>query len=134
MNPVFIQYYREAVLKSIQATVQQIFERSQENCPVVSGDLRNSGSITAANPAEGSFTISYNTDDSAPYAELVDRGGTVPSHNRTNSRTGKTYGVNGYTVEGKFFMKNAISDVFSGQYNLLINNANFGSTGYNVNL
>ena len=134
MNPTVIQYYREAVLKTIQATVQQIFEQSQANCPVVSGTLKASGGITASNPAAGEFTVSYNINDTAPYMQLVEEGGVVPSHNRTNRRTGKTYGVNGYTVQGKFFIKQSIQDVFSGQYNLLINNANVGSSGYNVNL
>ena len=99
-----------------------------------SGTLKSSGGITSADPSSGNFTVSYNINDTAPYIQLVEEGGTVASHNRTNTRTLKTYGVNGYTVQGKFFIKQSIQDVFSGQYNLLINNANVGSSGYNINL
>tara|TARA_R110002020_G_scaffold219321_4_gene427179 strand:+ start:13127 stop:13531 length:405 start_codon:yes stop_codon:yes gene_type:complete len=134
MNPIVLQQYRQAVITAIQATVQEIFTKSQENCPVVTGNLRNSGSITSANPEEADYTISYNINDSAPYVQLVEEGGYVNSYNRRNPRTGTVHAVQGYPVEGRFFIKQAIEDVFSGQYNLLITNANIGSQGYYVNI
>lgn len=134
MNPIVLQLYRQAVLTAIRETVQEIFTTSQENCPVVTGNLRNSADITSANPEEGQYTISYNVNDAAPYAQLVEEGGYVNSHNRTHPRTGTVHAVKGYNVEGKFFIKNAIENVFSGQYNLLVSNANQGSQGYYVNI
>jgi len=134
MNPIVLQQYRQAVITAIQATVQEIFTKSQENCPVVTGNLRNSGAVTSSNPQAGDYTISYNINDSAPYVQLVEEGGYVNSYVRKNARTGNVHAVQGYPVEGRFFIKQAIEDVFSGQYNLLITNANIGSQGYYVNI
>ena len=131
---LILQYFQEAVLNSINATVQSVFQDSQENCPYVTGNLQNSGSITEASPATGEFTIAYNSNGEAPYVNLIEEGGWVNSHNRTNSRTGTTYGVNGYNVEGKFFIRNAIENVLSGDLDQVIVNANQGSSGYYINI
>jgi hypothetical protein len=128
------QYFRQAVLNSIQTTVNEVFNKSQENCPMVTGVLRGSGGISQANPPVGDYTISYNINNSAPYAQIVEEGGFVNSYVRRNSRTGKTHAVKGYGVDGNFFIKNAITDVFSGDYNLTVIQANEGSSGYYINI
>lgn len=128
------QYFRQAVLNSIQATVNEVFNKSQENCPVVTGTLRGSGAITQANASTGDYTISYNIGDVAPYAQMVEEGGFVDSHVRKNSRTGNIHAVKGYDVEGRRFIKQAIDDVFSGMYNLTVIQANQGSQGYYINI
>jgi len=132
-NPIILQYIKQAVLKSIQATATEVFAQSQEDCPVDTGILKGSGGVTSANPALGDFTISYNINDTAPYVQLVEEGGYVNSHTR-KSKYGNVHSVKGYNVEGKFFIKGALDKVFSGVYNQTVVNANIGSPGYYVNL
>jgi|13_taG_2_1085334.scaffolds.fasta_scaffold24282_1 hypothetical protein len=133
IDPIILEYFKQAALNSIQATATEVFAQSQEDCPVDTGTLRGSGGVTSANPAMGDFTISYNINDTAPYAQMVEEGGYVNSHTRT-SKYGKVHAVNGYNVEGKFFIKGALDKVFSGAYNQVVINANMGSSGYYVNL
>ena len=126
-------YFKQAILNSIQATVNEVFNKSQENCPVITGTLRGSGGISQSNPPVGDYTISYNINDAAPYTQIVEEGGFVNSYVRRN-RTGRTHAVKGYNVDGKFFIKNAITDVFSGDYNMTVIQANQGSSGYYINI
>jgi hypothetical protein len=126
-------YFKQAILNSIQATVNEVFNKSQENCPVITGTLRGSGGISQSNPPIGDYTISYNINDAAPYTQIVEEGGFVNSYVRRN-RTGRTHAVKGYNVDGKFFIKNAITDVFSGDYNMTVIQANQGSSGYYINI
>ena len=134
MNEELIQqYFQEAVLNSINSTVQSVFQNSQENCPYVTGNLQNSGSITEASPATGEFTIAYNSNGEAPYVNLVEEGGWVDNHIRI-SKNGNPHSVTGYNVEGKFFIKNAIENVLSGDLDQVIVNANQGSSGYYINI
>ena len=126
-------YFKQAILNSIQATVNEVFNKSQENCPVITGTLRGSGGISQSNPPIGDYTISYNINDAAPYTQIVEEGGFVNSYVRRN-RTGRTHAVKGYNVDGKFFIKNAITDVFNGDYNMTVIQANQGSSGYYINI
>ena len=121
-------------MNSIQTTVNEVFNKSQENCPVITGALRGSGGISQSNPPVGDYTISYNINDAAPYTQIVEEGGFVNSYVRRNNRTGKTHAVKGYDVDGKFFIKNAITDIFSGNYNITVIQANQGSAGYYINI
>jgi len=127
-------YFKQVVLNSIQTTVNKVFDKSQENCPVVTGALRGSGGISQSDPSVGDYTISYNINNAAPYTQVVEEGGFVNSYVRRDSRTGKTHAVKGYNVEGKFFIKNAVNDVFSGDYNMTVIEANQGSSGYYINI
>jgi len=87
-------YFKQAILNSIQATVNEVFNKSQENCPVITGTLRGSGGISQSNPPVGDYTISYNINDAAPYTQIVEEGGFVNSYVRRN-RTGRTHAVKG---------------------------------------
>lgn len=134
MEEQFIQqYFTQACLSTIQATVSAIFAKSQEKCPVQTGQLRASGAITEANPAGGQFILAYNTNDSAPYAEIVEKGGTVGTHYRRSRKTGRAYPVQSYNVEGTFYLRDAITEVLSGDFNDVVITANAGSTGYSIN-
>ena len=126
---LILQYMQQAVLNSIQATVSEVFTQSQEDCPYVTGNLRNSGGITQVNPPMGEFTISYNINNSAPYIQLIEEGGWVNSHVR-RSKYKTPHAVKGYNIEGKFFIKGALDKIFSGTYNRTVVNANQGSSGY----
>ena len=127
-------YFTQACLNTIQATVNEIFTKSQENCPYVTGRLRSSAGITNSNPAEGQYSFAYNLNDSAPYVELIEKGGRVDNHYRRSQKTGQPYPVQGYNVEGKFFIKQALQDVLSGTYNMTVVGANQGSQGYYINI
>jgi len=133
IDPIILQYFKQAVLNTIQSTANEVFVQSQEDCPEVTGTLKNSGGITSANPAAGEITISYNINDTAPYITLVEEGGTVNDHVR-RSKNGNPHSVTGYTIDGKFFIKGALDKVFSGSYNKTVVNANIGSSGYYVNM
>jgi hypothetical protein len=133
IDPIILEYFKQAALKSIQATANEVFMQSQEDCPVVSGNLKSSGGITVSSPSTGEFTISYNINDTAPYVQMVEEGGRVNDHVR-KSKYGTPHAVTGYDVEGKFFIKGALDKVFSGTYNQVVVNSNTGSSGYYVNL
>ena len=130
---VIQQYFTQACLTTIQATVNAVFAKSQERCPVQTGQLRASAAITEANPASGQFTIAYNANDSAPYAGIVEKGGIVGAHYRRSPRTGRSYPVKGYDVQGTFYLRDAITDVLSGDFNDTVITANVGSSGYSIN-
>ena len=134
MEEQFIQQvFTQACLNTIQATVSSVLAKSQERCPVETGQLRASAAITEANPSTGQYILAYNANDSAPYAAIVEKGGVVGAHYRRSPRTGQSYPVKGYTVEGKFFLRDAITDVLSGDFNDVVITANQGSTGYSIN-
>ena len=126
-------YFKQACLKAIQNTVTQVLATSVQKCPVKTGQLRSSASITEANPATGQYTIAYNTNDTAPYAEIVEKGGIVRQHYRRSRRTGQPYTVQSYNVEGTFYLRDAITEVLSGDFNDVVITANAGSTGYSIN-
>ena len=127
-------YYNEAVRKAIETTVNKVFTKAAEKCPVKTGKLRDSAVITKSNFASGQYQISFDANDTAPYAPYIEEGGTIPQHYRTNPRTGNKYTVQSYPVEGQFFIKEALDEVFGDQYNITVINANIGSVGYYVNL
>tara|TARA_R100000773_G_C4185319_1_gene93354 strand:- start:427 stop:834 length:408 start_codon:yes stop_codon:yes gene_type:complete len=129
-----LTYFNQACRKAIQATVQEVFAKAIEKCPVKLGNLRGSAAITKADPVNGSFTIAFNSNDNAPYAQLIEEGGTVPQHYKKSKKTGNGWTVLPYTVEGQFFIKEALDEVFSGQYNMTVINANLGSSGYYINV
>jgi hypothetical protein len=134
MEEQFIQqYFRQACLSTIQATVSAVFAKSQEKCPVQTGQLRASAGIIKANPAEGEFTLAYNVNDTAPYAEIVEKGGSVGTHYRRSRKTGRAYPVQSYDVKGTFYLRDAITEVLSGDFNDVVITANAGSTGYSIN-
>jgi hypothetical protein len=35
IDPIILEYFKQAVLNSIQATANEVFMQSQEDCPVV---------------------------------------------------------------------------------------------------
>ena len=129
-----LQLFQQAALNTMQAMATAMFQKSQENCPFITGQLRNSGAIVEANPGEGSYTFSYNVDDTAPYVKLVEEGGRVDNYLRRNRRTGRPESVSGYDVTGKFFIKNAIEDVLSGDFDDVVVSANEGSDGYYISI
>ena len=134
MEQQFIDaYFRQACLNTIQSTVNQVLIKSQEKCPVKTGRLRASAGIIEANPAEGEFTLAYNVNDTAPYAEIVEKGGTVGTHYRRHPRTRRVHTVQSYNVEGSFYLRDAITEVLSGDFNDVVITANQGSTGYSIN-
>ena len=127
-------YFKQAALKAIEATVRQVFATSLQKCPFKTGRLRNSASIISANPAAGQFVVGYNTNDTAPYAELVEKGGTVAGHFRKSRKTGQPYPVQSYDVPGSFYLKDAISETLSGNYNEIVVTANVDSQGFSITL
>ena len=129
-----LQLFQQAALNTMQAMATAMFQKSQENCPFVTGQLRNSGAIVVANLGEGSYTFSYNVDDTAPYVKLVEEGGRVENYLRRNRTTGRPEAVTGYDVTGKFFIKNAIEDVLSGDFDDVVVSANEGSNGYYISI
>ena len=129
-----LQLFQQAALNTMQAMATEMFRKSKENCPFVTGQLRNSGAIVEANPGEGSYTFSYNVDDTAPYVKLVEEGGRVDDYLRRNRKTGRPESVSGYDVTGKFFIKNAIEDVLSGDFDDVVVSANEGSSGYYISI
>ena len=129
-----LQLFQQAAFNTMQAMATAMFQKSQENCPFVTGQLRNSAAIVEANPGEGSYTFSYNVDDTAPYVKLVEEGGRVENYLRRNRRTGRPEAVTGYDVTGKFFIKNAIEDVLSGNFDDVVVSANEGSSGYYISI
>ena len=131
---LILQLFQQAAQSTVQATVTEVFNKSQENCPFVTGQLRNSARITEANPGSGEFTFSYNVDDTAPYVQIVEEGGRVDDYLRRNRKTGRPESVSGYDVTGKFFIKNAIEDVLSGSYDDIVVTANEGSDGYYISI
>ena len=129
-----LQLFQQAALNTMQAMATAMFQKSQENCPFVTGQLRNSGAIVEASPEEGSYTFSYNVDDTAPYVKLVEEGGRVDDYLSRNRKTGRPESVSGYDVTGKFFIKNAIEDVLSGDFDDVVVSANEGSSGYYISI
>ena len=127
-------YFKQACLKAIQNTVTQVLATSVQKCPVKTGQLRSSASITEANPATGQYTIAYNTNDTAPYAEIVEKGGIVRQHYRRSRRTGQPYTVQSYTVPGTFYLRDAISETLSKDYSQVVINANQDSAGYSISI
>lgn len=116
-----------SLVEALRDRATEGFNKSQAACPVVTGELKKSGSIK---DIENGSEINY----SAPYASIVERGQDagmvyVQGHVRTTKRpaaltknnkvtTGNSHYVKSYrrlakAIEGKHFIENSLKEAFN---------------------
>jgi hypothetical protein len=101
---------RESIIKSIQSAGKKGFDASQSSCPVVTGELKRSGSVM---DLSNGIEVKY----SAPYTTQVTHGQPAgPRHVKAHTRQGHPVRAYDYHSKGSKenpFIEKALTDSFS---------------------
>lgn len=101
----------DVIKDAIKRRAQQVFDESQEACPVKTGRLKRSGSFTTSD-------LSADLEYSAPYASLVEDGikeGTkvIGAYATSDGRTVSAHTASYRARQGRHFIQNAVDSAES---------------------